>query len=107
LSNTSSHCLRLLDLVLEAGDDSEVAYQARNRLRRALVALERGPRWNGRVERPPVARSPALARRTQALAALVSHLCQPSEALDDRWRREWRIVRTEVLAIRELLASQA
>ena len=106
MRDTNTHCLRLLDLVVDAGDDTRVAYQARNRLRRALAALERGPR-GGDVKELPVAQSSQLRSRTEALAARVSHLCQPSEALDERWRREWTTVREEVRAIQELLRAAA
>jgi hypothetical protein len=40
----------------------------------------------------------------RALTQRVQYLCQPSEALDDRWRREWTTVRDEIVAIRQLLS---
>ena len=39
---TQQYCLKLLDQVEQAGRDPELAYLVRTRLRRALVALERG-----------------------------------------------------------------
>lgn len=101
--DTKPYYARLLREVLAAGDSAELAYQARTRLRRALLALERGP--NGAESVPPVAASPDVARVVRRLETRVLHLCQPSEALDARWRAEWASVSEDVRALQGLVAA--
>lgn len=106
MSATKLHCLRLLDAVQQAGDSPELAYLARTRLRRALIALERGPRVSGRlVPDAPTCTSPEIASCVRRLDQLVMHLCQPSEALDQRWRSEWSTVSSEIHKLRALLLA--
>src|SRR5947209_7777639 len=99
--DTSPYYTRLLSEVLAAGESAELAYQARTRLRRALLALQRGP--NGDTSDPPVDRSRDIARITRRLEARVLHLCQPSEALDARWRDQWASVSDDVRALQRLV----
>lgn len=107
MTGTNRHCLRLLDAVSEAGNDPELAYVARIRLRRALLALERGPRSaRQRLSGPYTPENPELAERAKALQTRVLHLCQPSEALDQRWRREWAVLEAETAAMRRSLAAE-
>lgn len=103
--DTKRHCIQLLDAVCQVGDDPTAAYQGRNRLRRALLALERGPREAPSGSASPAQEIPEVGVRARALAERVAHLCQPSEALDDRWRREWAGVREEIVAIQRLLSG--
>lgn len=101
--NTKSYYTRLLREVLAAGSSHDHAYQARTRLRRALLALERGPRSEKSL--PPVARSWEVARIARRLEDRVLHLCQPSEALDARWRKEWASVSEDVRELERLVAK--
>jgi hypothetical protein len=100
--DTKSYYSRLLDAVLVAGGSPELAYQARTRLRRALLALQRGP--NGAFATPPAATSPVIADITRSLEDRLLHLCQPSEALDMRWREAWGLVAEDVVALKRLVA---
>jgi hypothetical protein len=92
---------QLLSEVLEAGESAELAYQARTRLRRALLALERGR--HGDTSVPPAESSAAIARVARRLEGRVLALCQPSEALDQRWRREWASVSEDVRTLQSLV----
>jgi hypothetical protein len=93
--NTNSYYLSLLDAVKKAGRDPRLAYLVRSRLRRALVALERGRR--GTDEPAPLATAPDEIRElVSSLRVRVAALCQPSEALDIGWRQAWVKVLTDV-----------
>jgi hypothetical protein len=102
---TNEYCLSLLDKVDEAGRDPELAYLVRSRLRRAVVALERGRREP--TGEAPLANAPV---EVQALAKELSErviwLCQPSEALDVRWKREWSAVLDGVAELRDWMSSR-
>lgn len=101
--DTKPYYARLLDEVLAAGETPELAYQARTRLRRAVLALQRGP--IGDPSTPPAAASPAIARITRCLEDRVLHICQPSEALDMRWREAWAMVAADIRDLQRLIAS--
>jgi hypothetical protein len=101
--DTKPYYARLLDEVLAAGETPELAYQARTRLRRAVLALQRGP--NGDSSTPPAAASPAIAQITRSLEDLVLHICQPSEALDMRWREAWAMVAADIRELQRLVAQ--
>ena len=97
--STQEYCVKLLDEVDAAGRDPELAYVVRTRLRRALVGLERGRRHGGGGI---AGAAPQEMRQLMAdLSARILTLCQPSEALDVRWKREWRDVLTSVAELRE------
>jgi hypothetical protein len=100
---TQEYCVRLLDEVDAAGHDPELAYLVRTRLRRALVALQRG-RSDGGGGVTATA-PPQIRRLMDDLGARVLTLCQPSEALDVRWKREWRDVLSGVAQLREWVSS--
>jgi hypothetical protein len=92
---TQSYYLSLLEAVKEAGRDPRQAYLVRSRLRRALVALERGRR--GTNELPPLRAAPTeITGLVADLRARVAALCQPSEALGVGWRLEWEAVLADV-----------
>src|SRR4051794_20853857 len=100
---TQQYCLQLLDEVDAAGRDPELAYLVRTRLRRALVGLERGRRGG---EGGIAAAAPAEIQQMMGdLTVRVLTLCQPSEALDVRWKREWRDVLTGVAELRAWVLS--
>jgi hypothetical protein len=101
--NTKTYYDGLLNEVLAAGQSPELAYQARTRLRRAVLALQRGP--NGATSVPPVAASLEVAQLTRSLEDRVLHLCQPSEALDARWRDAWHGVSADIRRLQRLVAA--
>ena len=102
---TNDYFLSLLDKVDEAGKDPEKAYLVRSRLRRAIVALERGRRdQDGKG--PLLAAPTELQALAKDLSSRVIWLCQPSEALDIRWKREWTTVLEGVEQMRRWLRVQ-
>lgn len=101
---TREYCLSLLDKVDEAGRDPKLAYLVRARLRRAVIGLERGRR--GESGTPPLRQAPQeIQELTTDLTARVIWLCQPSEALDVRWKREWTDVLDGVARLRHWLGA--
>lgn len=99
---TREYCLSLLDQVDEAGRNPDLAYLVRTRLRRAVIGLERGRRSESGS--PPLQQAPQEIRElTTDLTARVIWLCQPSEALDVRWKREWTDVLEGVKRLRHWL----
>lgn len=102
---TQHYCLALLERVEQAGRDPQLGYLVRTRLRRALVALERGrsdSREGGVLSDAPE----EIRALTTELSARVVWLCQPSEALDVRWKREWSGVLRDVERLRAWLSQQ-
>jgi hypothetical protein len=101
---TQEHCRKLLEQVERAGEDPQLAYLVRTRLRRALVGLERGRRDGpGGL----LADAPSEVRHlVSSLGVRVASLCQPSEALDVRWRREWGCVLSDVERLRHWVDTQ-
>lgn len=85
---------QLLDAVRRAGRNPDEAYMARTRLRRALVALERGRQGacGDAAQAPLRAAPPEIDELATQLARQAVTLCQPSEALDVRWHRDWSSV---------------
>jgi hypothetical protein len=103
---TQQYCSKLLDEVEAAGRDPRTAYLVRTRLRRALVALERGRSdqpGTGLLEDAPR----ELQQLTRDLAVRVVSLCQPSESLDLRWKRDWQGVLTDVSRLQSWLAKES
>jgi hypothetical protein len=84
--------LRLLRAVREAASDPEKAYLVRSRLRRALVAFNRG--FYGDSNAALLA--PELQAAVRRIEQHALRLCQPSEALDLRWKREWSALSREI-----------
>lgn len=102
---THQYCRKLLDEVERAGRDPQLAYLVRTRLRRALVGLERGR--SDETSGGLLAEAPTDVRElTASLRMRVESLCQPSEALDMRWTREWDSVLAEVARLRSWVESR-
>src|SRR5258708_6091369 len=93
---TDRYCLRLLDAVVDAGEDPRLAYVLRTRLRRALVAIERGRHDDAKNSRPLEEAPDHVHELVDDLRLRVYDLCQPSEALSLRWEHGWREVRAKV-----------
>ena len=101
---TQQYCSKLLNEVEAAGRDPRLAYLVRTRLRRALIALERGRSDQpgaGVLEDAPR----ELQQLTRDLAVRVVSLCQPSESLDLRWKRDWQGVLADVSRLQGWLAE--
>lgn len=101
----ASYCVQLLDAVDEAGTDPTLAYVARTRLRRAVIALERGRRGHAAHDSPISAAPPEVRRLVGELRAEVLNLSQPSEALDPIWKADWHNVLERVAALRSWLSA--
>ncbi len=101
--STNSHYERLLLDVLESVNDPELAYASRARLRRALLAIRRGP--NGSNVLPPATRSASVNAIVERLERKVLSLSQPSESLDSRWRNEWTAVSSDIAELRLAIAA--
>jgi hypothetical protein len=104
--STRRYCNELLEQVEAAGQDPQLAYLVRTRLRRAILALERGrsdaPGGGLLADAPP-----EIKDLSRDLATKVVWLCQPSEALDVRWKREWHSVLDDVSRLRDWVAQAA
>ncbi len=82
--STKTDCLQLIRLVREAGKDPESAYLVRTRLRRALIgSTEFAHLTKGHDGANTVVHLCDTIRETTL------RLCQPSEAFDARWQRDW------------------
>src|SRR6266566_1752242 len=101
--DTKSHYERLLLDVLESANNPDLAYQSRARLRRALLALRRGPK--GSLVIPPVVQSPSVAGIVERIERKVLTLSQPSESLDLQWRSEWNAVSSDINQLRQAIAA--
>jgi hypothetical protein len=93
--------LKLLRAIHDASDDPEKAYLVRSRLRRALIALNRGF-YN---DRRTAALAPDLQDAVRRIEQGALRLCQPSEALDLRWKRDWAALSQELRELETRLAG--
>jgi hypothetical protein len=105
MDTDATYCAALLEAVQQAGEDPELAYLVRTRLRRALVGLERGVNdhtgSSGPLEKAPsTIRDLVLGLRVQ-----VERLCQPSECIDTPWRLGWDAVMRDIAALRAWVLS--
>jgi hypothetical protein len=93
-------CLTQIQAIRSVASGVEPAYVARSRIGRLttsiaiLVAKETGRRLPARTAPIPLPGPDRPKLRSVALCcnqvvAIGSHLTQPSEPLDDRWRRGW------------------
>ena len=95
-----SLCRTRIQQVRALATDPELAYTARTRLHRAILACTRlvarraglrEPLYPGRYDVPASA-SPELRRICEITNRLLDRsqsICQPSEPLDDRWSDGW------------------
>jgi hypothetical protein len=93
--------LKLLTAIREASDDPQKAYLVRSRLRRALIALNRGFYGDGGALTWPVDVQDSIRRIEQRAI----NLCQPSEALDVRWKQEWSALQDELERLEARLSA--
>ncbi len=103
-------CLALIRAVLDAAADPQGAYLIRMRLKRAVLKCQRTVAAELGMVRPEspcylaVDRSASewtrrVAQSSNVILGQAQALCQPSEALDVRWKLGWRRLDT---ALREL-----
>ena len=100
---TLHDCLRLIASTKASVKDPELAYASRARLKRSVLRVCQlaavragvlGPMMPEDITRMRL-QDPVLAEILQICTSLLSKarsLCQPSEALDSRWRSGWSAV---------------
>ncbi len=112
--NMTRECRRQLSMVKESAADPTMAYVARTRLRRMLLACSRTVARKYGLTKPvlpsyiqvPKGAShnfSELARCCNRLTDIANTLCQPSEPLDARWKSEWASVHVELERIDDIL----
>jgi hypothetical protein len=99
LIRNADDCLAKIAAVRAAARDPEAAYLIRTRLRRAVLASHRAvaaqcgvrpPQYPGYLELPKAdSQAREVLRSANRVLAISERLCQPSEALDIRWRTGW------------------
>ena len=111
-------CQRRIDQALKLLGERDLAYAARSRLQRAVLACTRyaareagdpEPMFPGRH-----ALSPSSPEKLREICEVANRLldrtqaiCQPSEPLDDRWTQGWVEVITGLERLRQLLRVTA
>lgn len=113
---TLDDCLHLIASARVAAREPESAYVLRTRLKRTLLAVGQlasecagvgGPLMPEDVERMSID-SPAFSEILSVCASLLAKtrvLCQPSEALDSRWRMGWIVVSQDLDFLESRLLS--
>lgn len=113
---TRSDCLDLIDLAREASIDPSSAYVLRARLNRSILFVGRWVADEIGVPGPSLPEDVVLLQVTNQKAALLLQtctsvlgqmrlLCQPSEALDERWRTGWEAVSTALDRLRDQVSQ--
>ena len=111
---TLRDCLRLLDEVSAAARDPESAYVVRTRLKRSLLAIAQLAAAQAGTHLPSMPddirrvevddpKGAELLRLCESLLARTRSLCQPSEALDSRWRVGWLTVNEDLQRLEVVL----
>ena len=110
-------CLAQIDAIRSVASGDQPPYVARSRIGRLtssvanLVARHVGgppPIWDpGAIELPTTetASIRAVAVRCNHVVAIGSHLSQPSEPLDDRWKRGWSGLLAELQELEAALCA--
>jgi hypothetical protein len=114
----TNRCLSQIAAIRDVAAGQAPPYVARSRIGRlalsvaVLVAEEGGlpapdlPRQI-RVPADASAHLRDLAERCNRLSQLARHIAQPSEPLDDRWRRGWHELLGEIGRLEERLRAEA
>lgn len=100
-------CLRLIALARESSREPESAYVLRARLKRSIVGAAQlaaaraggsGPSMPSDIieMRSHDSASAEILRLCDTLLANTRGLCQPSEALDARWRLGWSVIQGDL-----------
>jgi hypothetical protein len=104
---TVADCLELLRVAKNAAQDTDSAYAIRTRLKRSLlgiaslVAAQTGtapPEIPDHIDRMPsnCDESTQVLSICKSLLTQIRALCQPSEALDSRWRAGWSLLQQDL-----------
>lgn len=113
---TLHDCLDLIASAKASARDPESAYVLRTRLKRSLLGAGQlaaeyagviGPLMPEDIERIKVdcPASSEILRVCASLFGKTRTLCQPSEALDSRWRSGWTAVRQDLDLLEQSLLS--
>lgn len=95
--------LRRIDDVLASDLSPEMAYPLRARLGRAVLEITR---WFDQVHLGGTdSVDSSLANVVKSLAAISSHIMQPSEAFGAQWRGQWDRVIVLLRLVRDTLAT--
>jgi hypothetical protein len=113
---TLRNCLRLIGSAKASAREPESAYVLRTRLKRSLLGASQlaatcagvaGPLMPEDIDRMSL-RDPASSEVLRVCVSLLSKtrsLCQPSEALDARWRSGWAAVHQDLDLLERTLLS--
>jgi len=105
--HSKKDCVKLIEKVRTNAADPESAYLLRTRIKRSILSAARlaaeqldikAPRLPAPVALPAAASglASAVIVSCNGLIAKTRELCQPSEALDSRWRKGWEEVVKEL-----------
>ena len=112
--HTNRDCIDLIERVLDAAGDPASAYLLRTRLQRSILSATRLAASQVGIEVPELPDVDVVAEQVTGEAAevlascsrlrgITEHICQPSEALDTRWREGWSEVKVELKCLCEVL----
>lgn len=115
---TPNECLDLVKAAKASAEDPETAYVLRTRLKRSLLAAGQlaaelagvqGPLMPEDIGRLIIKdqRSSEIVKICSSLIGKTRSLCQPSEALDSRWRSGWTAVHQDLHLLEKALLTLA
>lgn len=115
---TPRDCLDLVADARASAVDPESAYVLRTRLKRSVMGVAQlaaaragvpGPLMPDDIHRLTVddPASAELVRLSASLLVKTRSLCQPSEALDSRWRSGWSTVRQDLERLEQALEAMS
>jgi hypothetical protein len=89
---------------------ADVAYVHRIELQRAVLKLHRAIAADTSSRRPEtlddrLKEDGGIGSASNRVAAIATQICQPSEALDRRWRDEWQALRVALRSLEIHLAN--
>ena len=114
--HSKADCLSLIAKVRSNVAEPESAYLLRTRIKRTILSAARlaaeqlgteAPLLPEAVESPPLSsgKPGAVLTSCNRLIARTRQLCQPSEALDSRWRQGWHEVLEELATLEKSLTD--
>lgn len=112
--HSKEDCLKLIAKVRSSMGEPESAYLLRSRVKRSVLSAARFAAMQLGTDAPVLPKTidvPIPSSGTSAatlltcnrLIALTRELCQPSEALDSRWRQGWKEVLEDLTALEKTL----
>ena len=113
---TLNSCLRMIYLARAAAQEPESAYVLRTRLKRSVLSAGQLAAAYAGIDEPVMPEDIShvdgvapecsdVLRLCLSLLSKARTLCQPSEALDSRWRSGWSDVRNDLDALERALLS--